>query len=318
MTGKGTAGPPSSDDMSWLDEVLPPPGERDDRPRVITRQQARADGIGTDAIMYRCSAGNWLRMAPGLYLTAPPSTSTDRLWAAALHGAPAGVASGAGALAAYGLPVPPVASELVLVPLRSGVRSWGRIQVRPTARLPKPTPRLGPPLAPVARAVADHVVTLRHLDTVQAVVAAAVQRGLCTVSDLAAELEAGPRRGSALFREALRDVGYGAHSVPEAKAGRLLRSAGITGFEQNGHIIVGHRRYVGDLVFRAQRAVLEIDSTEYHTTPADHDRTLLRDQELQLAGWIVLHVKPRQLRDEAAFIALVRGWLTSLAGLRAP
>jgi len=49
-----------------------------------------------------------------------------------------------------------------------------------------------------------------------------------------------------MFREAPRDIAYGDHSVPEAKAGRLLRSAGLTGFEQNAPIVVRGRRFVAD------------------------------------------------------------------------
>jgi very-short-patch-repair endonuclease len=169
------------------------------------------------------------------------------------------------------------------------------------------------PLAPVARTVADHVLELRRLDRVQAVVAEAVQRRLCTVADLALELEAGPRRGSRLFREALQDVGYGAHSVPEATAGRLLRRAGMMGYHQNAEICVGGQRFVADFLLDDLLAVLEVDSTEFHLSPEDHDATLLRDQTLQASGYSVLHVKPSQLRDPIRFVAIVRGWLSSLA-----
>jgi len=161
--------------------------------------------------------------------------------------------------------------------------------------------------------VADHVVTVRRLDHVQAVVAHAVQRKLCTVAELAVELEAGPRRGSRPFREALRDVGYGAHSVPEARAGRLLRAAGVTGFEQNASIQVPGRTFVADFLWLELRAVLEIDSTEHHLSPEDHAATLERDQALQAAGYIVLRVKPSQLRDSDAFVALIRAWLAAIA-----
>jgi len=147
----------------------------------------------------------------------------------------------------------------------------------------------------------------------QAVVAEAVQRQLCTPADLATELESGPRRGSRLFREALRDVAYGAHSVPEAKAGRLLRSAGLTGFEQNAQIVVRGRRFVADFLWRELRAALEIDSTEYHLSPRDHEATLERDQMLRTGGYAVLHVKPSQLRHPAAFVGIVGDWLASLS-----
>jgi hypothetical protein len=170
---------------------------------------------------------------------APPATPRDRLHAAALHGGTGCVVSGAAALTALGFhTVRRAGQELVLVAADSGVQSWGRIHVRRTLRLPLARYREGVPLAPVPRAVADHVVRLRNPGQVQAVVAEAIQRRMCTVADLVAELEAGPRQGSKPFRDALRDVGYGAHSVPEARAGRLLRRAGIGSFEQNAEIHV--------------------------------------------------------------------------------
>jgi very-short-patch-repair endonuclease len=295
---------------AWLDEVLPLP---DDTPRVVSRAAALRD-FGVHAIAYRLRAGQWRRLAPSVYLTSPPATPVDRMHAAALHGGSRCAISGAAALFALGFrAVRPPSAELVLVRSDSGVESWGRIRVRRTARLPRPLWRSGLPLAPVARAVADQALQLRRLDRVQAVVAEAVQRRMCDVAELAAELEAGPRQGSRLLRAALRDVGYGALSVPEAKAGRLMRKAAIAEFEQNAAVHVGGRHLVVDFLWRDLRAVLEIDSTEYHLTPADHDRTLARDQVLQAAGYAVLHVKPSQLRDAAVFVQLVRDWLAALA-----
>jgi very-short-patch-repair endonuclease len=245
---------------------------------------------------------------------APPATPRDRLHAAALHGGTGCVVSGAAALTALGFhTVRRAGQELVLVAADSGVQSWGRIHVRRTLRLPLARYREGVPLAPVPRAVADHVVRLRNPGQVQAVVAEAIQRRMCTVADLVAELEAGPRQGSKPFRDALRDVGYGAHSVPEARAGRLLRRAGIGSFEQNAEIHVRGRRFVADFLWRELRAVLEIDSTEHHLSPEDHAATLARDQLLQTGGYVVLHVKPSQLANPAAFVELVREWLDALA-----
>jgi very-short-patch-repair endonuclease len=303
--------PARTDDLAaWLDEVLP---LTVDPPRVISRADALRD-LGRHAITYRLRAGQRRRLAPSVYLTSPPATPVDRLHAAALHGGSRCAISGAAALFALGFrAVRPPSAELVLVRPDSGVESWGRIRVRRTARLPRPLWRSGLPLAPVARAVADQALQLHRLDRVQAVVAEAVQRRMCDVDELASELEAGPRQGSRLLRAALRDVGYGALSVPEAKAGRLLRKAAITGFQQNAAVHVGGRRLVVDFLWRDVRAVLEVDSTEYHLTPVDHDRTLARDQALQAAGYVVLHVKPSQLRDAAVFVQLVRDWLAALA-----
>jgi very-short-patch-repair endonuclease len=303
--------------VAWLDEVMPLNGF-DDEGRVVTRGEALRQ-VGPAAIRYRCRSGCWLRLAPSVYLTKPPATPRDRLRAAALHGGPGSVVSGAAALIGLGFrTVRRAWQELVLVAADSGVQSWGRIRVRRTLRLPVARYRDRVPLAPVPRAVADHVVQLRSPGQVQAVVAESIQRRLCTVADLVAELEAGPRRGSKLFRDALRDVGYGAHSVPEAKAGRLLRRADIGGFEQNAEIYVRGRRFVADFLWRELRAVLEIDSTEHHLSPEDHAATLARDQLLQAGGYVVLHVKPSQLASPAAFVELIREWLDALARRSTP
>ncbi len=298
--------------LAWLDEVHP---LRDVTalPRVISRAEALRVA-SADAISYRCRVGRWQRLAPSVYLTSPPATRADRLYAAAMHGGERCAISGTTALVALGLrTVRTVATDLVLVPLDSGVENWGRIRVRRTSRPPSALPYRGVPFAPLARCVADHVLGLRRLDHVQAVVAEVIQREMCQVSDLATELEAGPRRGSRYFREALCDVDYGAHSVPEAGAARLLRRARVGGFEQNAAIDVAGRRFVADFLWRHLAAILEIDSTEYHLTLGDHAATLSRDQALQSAGYAVLHVKPSQLRDGTAFVTLIRAWLAALA-----
>ena len=301
--------------ITRLDTILPllEPGGLADPARVVTRASATRGGIHHRTISDRIRAGRWVRLAPGVYLTGPPARPDDLRRAAALHGGTHAVLSGQSALAAYGFRVPTSLGELVLVPMGSGVASWGRIRVRRTARVPPAAWRDGVALAPPARAVADYVVQRSRVDEVSAVVASAVQRSLCSVGDLAAELEAGPRRGSRPFREALIDVGYGAHSAPEALAGRLLRAAGIH-LEQNAEVSTGRGHRIVDFLKRGLMAVIEIDSTEYHFSIADHDATLKRDQELQLAGYRVLHVKPSQLRRHPQeFVELVRRWLATLS-----
>jgi very-short-patch-repair endonuclease len=81
---------------------------------------------------------------------------------------------------------------------------------------------------------------------------------------------------------------------------------------QNATIHLGRRIRVADFYWDELRAVLEIDSTEHHLSPADHAATLERDQLLQIAGYVVLHVKPSQVRDGDAFVALIRRWLAAV------
>lgn len=283
----------------------------DGAPRVVTRRFVRQRGVTDDAIFYRLRSGSWTRLGPGIYLTTAPATALDRVVAAGLHGGPRATVSGAAALHQFGLLRQPPARELVLVPPDCFVHTHQRIHVRRTTRPPLGVSPFAT-LAPVARAVADHVRLLTLQDDVTHLVTAAVQRGLCTLDQLADEYRLGARRGSRLLRIALEDAGAGAASAPEALAARLLRAAGISDYAQNAPVLACGRIFYGDFVWRELRAILEIDSTEHHFQPDDQTRTLERDQSLQLAGWSVMHVKPSQLRVGAGFVALVQGWLSVL------
>jgi very-short-patch-repair endonuclease len=168
--------------------------------------------------------------------------------------------------------------------------------------------------------VADYALQLRWLDDVRAVVAEAARRGLCSVDEVAVELDAGPRHGSALLRRALADVAGGAWSAPEARAARLLRAAGIPPFEQNTRIeLPGGRHYVVDFLWRELHAILEIDSVEHHLDPADWAATMDRHLALETLGFSVAHRPPSAVRDHPQrFVHEISAWLASRAALLAP
>ena len=301
---------------AWLDDEVPLL-DQTALPRIVTRRDAHGHGHSDRVIARRLASQRWCRLLPGVYLTQPPPTASDRLYAAVLRGGPGAIASGAAALHAYGFrAVGAPQRELVLVRDGNGVRSFGRVTFRHTARLPAPTLRPGPPLAPVERAVADHARSLRCLDDVRAVVAEAVQRGFCAIGAIADELHSGQRNGSALLRRAVHEVTLGAASAPEARAASLLRAARVPAFEQNAAVIVGTRRYVADFLWRKLSAILEIDSRDYHFSPEDWQATLRRHAELETAGYSVIHVVPSELRDADDFIRRVRRWLTARCAAR--
>jgi very-short-patch-repair endonuclease len=93
----------------------------------------------------------------------------------------------------------------------------------------------------------------------------------------------------------------------------LLRRAHIAAFTQNAEIHAGGRWFVADFLWDGLRAVLEIDSTEHHLSPEDHTKTLECDQQLQAAGYVVLHVKPSQLPNASRFVQLVAASLDAVA-----
>jgi hypothetical protein len=179
---------------AWLDQVAPLL-DFAALPRVVTLAEAEAQGFPFHVVRRRVRRGTWQRLAPGVYCTDPPVQQVDHLAAASKHGGPGAVVSGTAAVRAYGFRTAPIPDhELLLVPLRCGARSHGRIIVRRSARLPAAEPRPGPPLAPAPRAVIDHARTLPRLDDVRAVVAEAVERAFCTSQELLWEVERGGRR----------------------------------------------------------------------------------------------------------------------------
>lgn len=201
---------------------------------------------------------------------------------------------------------------LVLVPPRTRLESTDWVRIRTTRRYPGREAGLGPPRAAIARSVADHALECPRLDDVRALVSSVVRGGRCSLGDLASELTTGPRNGSALLRQVLGEVSDGAASAPEARAATILRRAGVGPFEANVRIdLPDGRHYVADLLCRSRRAILEIDSVEFHIDPVAWRATLRRHLDLETLGYSVVHVPPSELRDEWAFIQRIRAWLAS-------
>jgi hypothetical protein len=93
------------------------------------------------------------------------------------------------------------------------------------------------PLVGVARAITDTALGCRDLGTVRALVATALQRRNCSITELLTECEGRPRGGSRLLRIALADVRDGARSAAEATAARRLARGRIPPFELNVPVV---------------------------------------------------------------------------------
>lgn len=151
-----------------------------------------------------------------------------------------------------------------------------------------------------ARAVADTARLLADVRDTRAVVADAVQQGRCTVAELAAELRQAPIRGSAMFRSVLGEVADGIRSTAEADLRKLIRAARLPAPLYNASL------FIGDLFLARPDAwwpdagvAAEVDSRQWHLSPADWDRTRARHDEMGAAGIIPLHFSPRQIRRES-------------------
>jgi hypothetical protein len=213
---------------------------------------------------------------------------------------------------------PPTNDVLVLT--HSGRnRRIGAVRIRVTRRpfAVRHTSAVDPtlPLVPVtsaARAVADTALCQSWLGSVRAMIAAAVQNGLCSVEELTDELAACGRNNSALLRRALGEIAEGARSAAEAVAADYLRRADVPPFELNAPIMHAHRLVaIADVLWRELRAVLEIDSREFHFSAADWQATMSRHNRLVRLGYAVTHYPPSAVSPTWAHE--VESWLQARA-----
>jgi very-short-patch-repair endonuclease len=298
---------PAAEDRPTRDPAPPP--------RVLSRDDALRLGYSRKAVEHRVASGRWQRVLPRTYLTAGTLTWADRLTAAVSYAGSSALISGAAALVEDLDSVRRPATILVLTPYAAGHRSTRWVQVRPTGRMPQRRRAPGPARAEVARAVVDLALVTRRVDDVRALVTEVLRRRLCTVDELAAELDAGPRRGSAHLRRSIEEAAAGAWSAPEARVGSLLRRAGVPRFEQNAPIhLPDGTTVIADFLWRALRAILEIDSQKHHGLPGDRDSTDERHLRLEALGYSVVHRTPWAVHNQPdGFVAGIQAWLAGRA-----
>lgn len=210
---------------------------------VVSRGQLLGLGMNDNAVQYRVRAGGpWQALLPGVYLglTGAP-TLLQKEMAALLYAGPGSLVTGPVALMHHGLPSRQVLETVdVLVPAERRRKSTGFVRLQRTARMPGRIVAVGPlRIAEVPRAVADTVRLLADLRDARAVVADAVQRGRCTVGDLAAELRGSPIRGSAMLRSVLGEVAEGIRSTAEGDLRDLIRAARLPMPLFNASLYVG-------------------------------------------------------------------------------
>ena len=289
----------------------------DQQLEVITRGQAAAAGLTRHALQHRLRLeGPWQSLLPGVYLAATGTpTLIQQEMAALLYAGRGSVITGLAAVQQHHIRGPAIKFVDVLIPASRKRRDAAFVRVHRTTHLPTRVWQLGPlRYALPARAVADAVRDLTSLRDVRAMVADTVQRGHCRVPDLSMELDAGPNRGSTLFREALADVADGIHSAAEGDLKDLLAKSGLPAPLFNASIYDGDGTFIArpDAWWPEKGVAVEVDSHEWHLSPHDHTRTLERQRRMGKRGILVLPFTPREIRTQPAkVIAAIRDALKS-------
>jgi hypothetical protein len=272
---------------------------------VVSRQQALAAGLTKHALAHRLRLGGpWRRLLPGVYMAANGAPTTlQQEMAALLYAGPGSVITGPAALRSHHIRTELTEIIDVLVPSTRQRRDTQYVRLHRTSRMPTRIWEAGPVrYVPASRAVADAVRGMTSLRDVRAVVADAVQRDKCAISNLAIELSQGPNKGSAPFREALGDVADGIRSAAEGDLRDLLARSGLPMplfnpwlYDEQGNFVARPDAWWPELGI-----AVEVDSKQWHTSPEDHAKTLARGRRMARYQIVVLRFTPRQIRTQPA------------------
>ena len=281
---------------------------------VVTWEQLIAAGVGRGAIGYRRRAGVIHRLYRGIYLVghAPP-THAARARAAVLACGENAVLSHRSAAELWGLlAASRGVVDVTVIARNPGVRPG--IRRHRAAELPSSEIKYirSVPVTSPARTICDIAGAGLSHEAEHALEQARVAR-LVTDRELRAVIERAPSRaGSALIR-ALLDSENGAgytRSKAERAMRALVRSAELPQPLVNAQL----HGFLVDFLWSNERLVVEVDGYEFHRDRAAFERDRRRDQILTAAGYRVVRITWRQLRDEpVAVIARLAQALARLA-----
>jgi len=249
-------------------------------------------GLSHDAVLHRVKQGWLRRVHRGVYLLGPLETPYSRALAAVLACGDGALLSHRAAAVLWGLVAPPM--HAIHVTVGRDARSRDGIRVHRTTIHPADaTRRHGIPVTSPARTLLDVAATTpRELD--RALNEAHVLR-LVTDLSLNEQFSRYPgHRGTAALREAIRPEPKLTRSEAERRALELIGRARLPEPETNVKV-AGHEV---DLLWRAERLIVEVDGYAFHSMRRSFEHDRRRDQVLLARGYRVMRVTWRQLSDE--------------------
>ena len=263
---------------------------------LITHDQLFALGVGRNAIGHRLATHRWQRLHNGVYLIGTaPATLAARATAALLTCGEGAVLSHRTAARLWELISAGEEVHVTVSGRNPGVRRG--LHIHRVRRLPEEevTIKNGIALTTPARTICDLAATEPLGDIESALAEARIHR-LATDRQINAVIQRAPTRpGAPIIRsllEAEDDSGY-----TRSKAERLLRDLIRTANLDRPLFNEPLLGYVVDALWPKERVIVEVDGYAYHTHRAAFERDRRRDQQLIAAGYRIIRVTWRQLRD---------------------
>lgn len=270
---------------------------------VISRRQAAKYGFTEAQLRHRLRPGGpWQKILPGVYSTETGTVTQDqRQMAALLHAGPKAVITGAAAVRRHRIDCAGGNDVEVLVPAKSRVQGHGYVRIQHTARLPLSTFSTRKIVfAPLSRAVGDAARAMLKPEEVRALISEAVHKSRnCTVEDLIAELEAGPRPGSGLFRSSLAEISEGIRSEAERDLKLCIDRSDLPTPMYNARLYLPDGTFLAmpDAWWPRAGVAGEVDSLSHHILAKDHAETMARRNRMEAAGVRVLQFLPSDIKS---------------------
>jgi very-short-patch-repair endonuclease len=266
--------------------------------RVVAGWQLPRLGFDRNAIDYRVARGRLARVYRDVYALGDASLM-PRSWtmAAVLAFGPGAVASHRSAAALWGLlPSWPDEPEVTVAQKRG---SRAGIHVHTSRRLARAqtTRRENIPVTTPARTILDLAEVVPELQVERALAEGEALRRVYR-SSVAAELQRTPgRRGAAIVQRLLaQDHLHRTKSDLEIAFLAFLRTTDLPLPETNTYV----DGFEVDAVWREKKLAVELDSYQYHGTRSRFESDRVRDAALQIAGYRIIRVTWRRLRQSAA------------------
>lgn len=118
------------------------------------------------------------------------------------------------------------------------------------------------------------------------------------------------RWGNRQLRELLGNTLPGAEAESERRVHRILRAAGITGWQPNVVVVLDHMTFRLDLAFVEAKVAIEVEGWAFHRDKDRRDRDLAKLNALARNGWAIVTFSYEHTEDPAYICAAV---LTVLA-----
>ncbi|HVT67647.1 MAG TPA: type IV toxin-antitoxin system AbiEi family antitoxin domain-containing protein [Trebonia sp.] len=259
---------------------------------VITRKQALASGMGSNAIRWRLERGAWQCVCPGVYTTFTGRVDRDaRLWTVVLYGGPGAQLSHETAAEILGLTDGRCPLIHLTIPAERRVRPLPGVVIHRSAYI-EPGWRFArgvPPHTWVEETVTDLVNAAVTLDDAVGWITRGFQRGRIGEARLKAVMAARKRlRWRDRMDEVISMAAAGTHSALEYRYDRdVERAHGLPpARKQVPFTKPDGTRGFRDRYYDQYGLMVELDGKQYHEDRREHDRR--RDNDATAAAGATL------------------------------